>query len=88
MSTTVSAAVRSDNAVKPRRSDSQNRGMQGVGVAAADLAAHDALAGTVADIVVEQAGRWAAEVDDLDDPRSGLTIALSAASSSSPKPPG
>ena len=43
--------------------------MHGVGMAAPDLAAHDALAGAVADIVVEQAQRGTAQVDDLDDPR-------------------
>ena len=46
-----------------------DRGMHGVGVAAPDLAAHDALTGAVADIVVEQAQEGAAHVDDLDDPR-------------------
>ena len=46
-----------------------DRGMHGVGVAAPDLAAHDALAGAVADIGVEQARGGAAQADDLDHPR-------------------
>ena len=46
-----------------------DRGMHGVGVAAADLAAEDALAGAIADIGVEQHRGGAAQADDLDDPR-------------------
>ena len=44
-------------------------GVHRLGVAAPDLPAHDPLAGAVADIGVEQAGRHAAPVDDLHDAR-------------------
>ena len=46
-----------------------DRRMHGLGMAAANLAAENALAGAVADIGVEQESRGAAQADDLDDPR-------------------
>ena len=59
--------------VRQRREAAQirqpDRGIHRLGMAAPDLAAHDPLAGAVADIGVEQARGHAAQTKDLDHPR-------------------
>ena len=84
----LAAASRSDSAVKPRKSDSQIAACIALGVAAADLARPDALAGAIADIGVEQRGGGAAASQrSRQCGRSGGMTARNAASCSSVNPP-
>src|SRR5438552_18990276 len=62
--------------VRQRRESAQigepDRGVHRLGVAASDLSTHDPLAGSVADIGIQQARSHAVQTEDLDYPRQWL----------------